>query len=311
MESQFNVLTSGIGSLPFTDEKAAVDHVFAAYDVPFLPQLPLASQSYEILPQMAQEVLPLAVLEAIADKEPTRAFALLLASATAFEKGVEQVCQLPCWDFFLRRAREKSHLKFQFIGPLTLARILAPHMPSGLTSQLEEACWVWIDLLSLVTFTLLRSRGQQKIYVIWDDALLVSDCPSYAVRLEQTAAKMGQRGIQWGLHSCATWSVSKVLPLMPRAILATDFTLTSPLSFPEESRDFIAKGGQFMAGIFDTKLDFIELSKAEEILESLVLCLTKLKWSGDLLISGGCGTGLKSVAFETSLAVGMKKAAAL
>ena len=32
--------TTGVGSLPFTDVEAAVDHVLAAYDVPFCPQLP-------------------------------------------------------------------------------------------------------------------------------------------------------------------------------------------------------------------------------------------------------------------------------
>ena len=177
--------TTGVGSLPFDDPGAAVDHVMDAYEVPFCPQLPLLEGD-----MVAQEL----------GADPCRC-------GWSPERDRERP---RAWETFLRaverRPPDHGVVKLQVTGPWTLAVAMGDTALAG-----ELARWLAASAADQVRA--LRDRDLDPLLVV-DEPSLASAAPAPA---EAAATWEPLRAVApaWGLHVCCRvpWDVvERALP---------------------------------------------------------------------------------------------------
>jgi hypothetical protein len=275
--------TTGIGSLPHRDPRAAAAHAAAAYELPFCPQLPALEGD------MVREWL---------GADPDRCG---WSPARDRERP-------PAWEALLDRLRTAppAHrvVKLQVTGPATLAVALERERggrasrTAALALARELATWLAANAAGQVRA--LRERGL--------DALLVVDEPALHL--------FGTRGVEaawdplhaiapaWGLHLCCAvpWDVAE------RArpdLLSFDLAL-APLDrrAAEGVRRLLAGGTRIAWGVLAAHRDEGAPSASARLADALArlgpaVAETAAERS---LLTASCGTGRLSVAREAEVA---------
>jgi hypothetical protein len=274
------MLTTGIGSLPHGDFEQALAHVLAHYDVPFYPQLPTRAAG-AASPLMMHEVLPgakagMELLEQLQGEPGIRGF-----------YGLEE---------FLQRTRGRERVKMQLAGPMTLAAWLAVDNPELPREGLTELCWQWIEKLTRKLAAMLPAGA----WLMWDDGLLAR--AGDAARFH--ALRAGLK-VRLGLHTCTDGAAVPLLERFRGALVALDMSVVDCDGAEAAFAAHAAAGGAVIFGAFDTRFANLDVPAG------LMRARRAASLAGAAGISGGCGTGLKPLAYEELLAGGLKMAKAL
>jgi hypothetical protein len=280
--------TTGVGSLPHDDPAAAAAHAVAAYELPFLPQLP------RVEGDMVREWL---------GADPARCG---WSPARDRERP-------PAWEALLawlaRTPPPHGVVKLQVTGPVTLARALdAPELAGDL------ARWLATNVAGQVRA--LRERGL--------DALLVVDEPALASAAgvaETVWDPLRGAAPAWGLHLCCAVPWELVRAARPD-LLSLDLLLPGALSGPAlpALRELLARGGRVAWGVLPATPPVppephappvpprAALDGARAGLHALGVDLDQLARRS--LLTPSCGTGLATVAHERQTAATLHVTAA-
>ena len=202
--------TTGVGSLPFTDVEAAVDHVLAAYDIPFCPQLPRLEG--DMITEWLGADPGRCGWSPARDRERPRA-----------------------WDTLLRRLDDTPSrvVKLQVTGPVTLAYALGERLP------LAHELATWLAANAGAQVRALAERGH--------DALLLVDEPALHMFGPVDAVWDPLRACApaWGLHLCGPVPWEAVLRAEPD-VLSFDLAL-APVQV-DALQALLARGTRVMWG---------------------------------------------------------------
>jgi len=282
--------TTGVGSLPHDDPAAAAAHAVAAYELPFLPQLP------RVEGDMVAEWL---------GADPARCGwspARDRERPPAWEALLEQLAQAPF---------AHGVVKLQVTGPVTLARALdAPELAGDL------ARWLAANVAGQVRA--LRERGL--------DALLVVDEPALASAAgveERVWDPLRGAAPAWGLHLCCAVPWELVRAARPD-LLSLDLLLPGALTGAAlpALRELLARGGRVAWGVVPAAPGAAPpgsppaaapppravLDAARAGLHALGVDLGQLARRS--LLTPSCGTGLATVAHEREAAASLRATAA-
>jgi hypothetical protein len=289
-----SLATTGVGSLPFARAREAVDHVIAAYELPFCPQLPRLDGD------MVTEWL---------GADPGRC-----------GWSPDRDRQLPAaWDAFVAAlsARPPEHglVKLQVTGPVTLAVALeraAGRDGSGPTVvALAEQVALWQGIAA-------AQRARWLDDELGLDTLLVVDEPGLDhAALDPAHARvwdpLRQAGTAWGLHVCCQ------VPWATVAAAAPDL-----LSFDPARSCVGPDAAPALMGIMRRRgriawgaLDAGRCPDPQRALARLHRAWATLGVDGPdtpadgWLVSASCGTGAGTVAAERTVARALREMAAI
>ncbi len=288
--------TTGIGSLPFQSSSEAVEYVFKSYTIPFFPQL-IKNERYakSNLPPMLLEAVPQAILTLFSDKSSALDKADQL-QAMWDKEILAHVESLPGLTEFARTISgyKGNYYKLQLIGPQTAIQLLETLCGRTLNSALKKI--VRSGLSDLMRQVLDRCNVTSKQAIIMSDEPLVS---AFNLKNHQQAD-----GVIHGTHCCAHLSLSKQLNYFKNKYLSFDLTEISSTPDVFEAISLLQKTGGVMLGIADTKQKILNASQSRDLWQQLNQNLsvdeTRLH-SMPLILTGGCGTGMQSIAFEKQL----------
>ncbi|MDA0172169.1 hypothetical protein OJ998_23910 [Solirubrobacter taibaiensis] len=202
--------TTGVGSLPFTDVEAAVDHVLTAYDIPFCPQLPRLEG--DMITEWLGADPGRCGWSPARDRERPRA-----------------------WGTLLRRLDDAPSrvVKLQVTGPVTLAYALGERLP------LAHELATWLAANAGAQVRALAERGH--------DALLLVDEPALHLfgPVDSVWDPLRASAPAWGLHLCGPVPWETVLQAQPD-VLSFDLAL-APVQ-ADALRTLLARGTRVMWG---------------------------------------------------------------
>lgn len=269
--------TTGVGSLPFTDVEAAVDHVLTAYDIPFCPQLPRLEG--DMISEWLGADPGRCGWSPSRDRERPRA-----------------------WDTFLGRLQDTpaAHrlVKLQVTGPVTLACGLeraqgTSSRPQALKLAHELSTWLAANAGAQVRA--LAERGH--------DALLVVDEPALHVFGTEHADAVWDplRAVApaWGLHLCGPVPWPTVIEARPD-VLSFDLSL-APVDSEALTR-LARQGTRIMWGAIQPHRPEHGLHGVARL--EAAIAATQLPGTQSLL-SPSCGSGRMSVRRERELATAL------
>jgi hypothetical protein len=294
--------TTGIGSLPFHDPETAVSHVFSSYSVPFFPQLVQhAHYKKTNAPQMLQEAVPAQILDVLLNDrraDPTRLREEWRPLIT------EHVASLPAMAEFLSRLRQHRGplYKLQLCGPLTATRIIT-HLTGG--SPVPEVIAVLTDLLVETAHQFVvaaQAANTASCLFIWDEGVpLTEPSPDHSAAMATLLHSLASDRVQTGVHCCAPFHPDAFLAFARDHWLAADLTM---LDLADDSvvsvLQRIRQSGGLIAGIVDTSATAVNQAQVRNLCKKLG-SLTQTSGTRPLLVSGGCGTGPRTEAFEHDL----------
>jgi hypothetical protein len=263
--------TTGVGSLPFTDVEAAVEHVLGAYDIPFCPQLP------RLEGDMITEWL---------GADPGRCG---WSPARDRERPV-------AWDTLLARLESTPArvVKLQVTGPVTLAYTLGEWL------DVAHELAVWLAANAGGQVRALAERGH--------DALLIVDEPALHVFGEVEGVWDALRACApvWGLHLCGPvpWDV---LTRAEPDVLSFDLVLAPVQGEAAQAlRALLARGTRVMWGAIQPH----HREHALHGMARLHTALAATGENGERsLLSASCGSGQMSIAREREIATALSDCA--
>lgn len=295
--------TVGIGSLPFADEASAIEHVFDAYDVPFFPQL-VQHHRYRAVnaPQMLQEVVPIPLLEILLTGNWTHQS---LIEQMWLQSHPEHMESLPGWNLFIHRLQttQPATCKLQLCGPETAIRIIesltGKAMPESLRDLMYRAIVAQAQAMSART----RVHAQQCI-MLWDEGeALVNGNLDTLRRLDDVCKAVEVSNVISGVHCCAPFNLKNFLVIAQDRYLAVDLTLPEfANSQAAQILEQIAREGGVIAGVVNTQAADVHDLQAETAYTFAQQLLRNNDSRLPHLISGACGSGLKTPSFETAMA---------
>jgi hypothetical protein len=271
--------TTGVGSLPFADPAAAIEHVRGGYEIPFCPQLPRLDGD------MVTEWL---------GADPRRC-------GWSPDRDRERP---HAWDRFLASVRSDppAHgvVKIQVTGPVTLA-VALERQHGGAHSRRAAA-----ELANEISSWLAASAAEQ-VRVLGEcglDVLLMVDEPAVdqlgVPGLDRVWDPLRAVAAVWGLHLCCRVPWELVERVEPQ-VLSFDLTLESPL--PGRAKQLLSRlaerGGRVGWGA-------VAPHRCEGAQTAVTLIETAIEGSGvggaSSLITPACGSGRVSMARERRLA---------
>lgn len=286
---------TGIGSLPFTNPAEAVDYVFTAYSVPFFPQLPRHSvYASSRLPQMLLEVIPendlTEILRGVRPGHGPRDFK-------------DHVTSLPGFENFRQRLRNHGgrFYKLQLCGPLTASRIIArisgtalrPELLTQLTERFVGTA------MALISETLAATSAS--CIFIWDEGIPLTEPSAANTSLLSTLLRaIENERVFSGVHCCAPFPLSNFLPYADNHWLAADLSGRNLGDDEQAILHAVLRTGGLIAGITDTSAETVIPAAAQAVFRKLAAAAAD-EDKFPLILAGGCGTGLKSDAFERQL----------
>ncbi|MBE2316343.1 hypothetical protein DVA67_010175 [Solirubrobacter sp. CPCC 204708] len=260
--------TTGVGSLPFTDVEAAVEHVLAAYEIPFCPQLP------RLEGDMVSEWLGADAgrcgWSPARDRERPRA-----------------------WDTLLARLQERppAHgvVKLQVTGPVTLAHVLGERLP--LARELAG----WLAANAGAQVRALADRGLDALLMVDEPALHLFGTDGVDAAWDPLRACAPA----WGLHLCGPVPWDAVVRAKPD-VLSFDLAL-APVD-GTAARTLLARGTRLMWGAVQPHRAEHALHGMARL--DAALAVTGATGNGSLL-SPSCGSGRMTVRRERELATAL------
>ncbi len=291
-----NWQTTGVGSLPFQSSSEAVEYVFASYTIPFFPQL-IKNERYtkSILPPMLLEAVPQTIITLFSDKSSVLDKTDKL-QAIWDKEILAHVESLPGLAEFARTLSGYNGMffKLQLVGPQTAVQLLGTLCGRPLNSALKRI--VTNGLSALMRQVLDRCHVTGKQAIVISDEPLASDFN----------LKIGRQldGAIHGTHCCASISLSSQINYFKNKYLSFDLTDFSSPNDVFESISLLQKIGGVMVGVADTKQKILNARQSTELWQQLnrnfSVDETRLH-AMPLILTGGCGTGMQSIAFEKQL----------
>jgi len=227
------VLTTHVGSLPFTDTQAALDYTFL-FDLPVLPSLPKLNEN---------QFMGRDIIHQLGIGECTKDFRLNLNQD--FLKCTEDL-NPPLLEEFIQILNDKKliEFKYQLIGPISFYRMLEkPSVSFKVVADfLEEK---YIKLLHL-----LNSKGKCIFYL--DEPFLNTASPQELALLNSFTASLKKTKSLIGIHICSEISEEQLLTVNSD-IVNIDSKLIAPSSCLRdvEMSHFGLDGGTFPVGYID------------------------------------------------------------
>lgn len=276
--------TTGVGSLPFTDVEAAVDHVLTAYDIPFCPQLPRLEG--DMITEWLGADPGRCGWSPARDRERPRAWDTLLAKLD-------------------RAPPAHGVVKLQVTGPVTLACAL--QRAEGIKARSEALAVahelaVWLAANAGAQVRTLAARGF--------DALLIVDEPALHVfgtaDVDPVWDPLRACAPAWGLHLCGPVPWATVVAAAP-GVLSFDVSL-APLDGEAAAalRTLLRAGTRIMWGV-------VQPHRPEHGPHGLARVepapAATGASGGQSLLSAACGSGRMSVRREREIATALSECA--
>ncbi len=330
-----NCRATGIGSLPHTDARAAVEAVFAfSPDLPYWPQLPKVSPS-EGMNEQALAGLPglriedgklrlvqdeaffLGVEKVFAAYESGDASAAALApeSAQAFEPFIAAVQQ-----------RGVAEAKGQIAGPITVGMAVLGENgnPILYDEVVRDVLVKFLYLRVKWQAERLRAAGADPIVFVDEPFLASFGTPFFGWSVEQVRACMeavaaGAETV--GSHCCSNtdWSIFLGGKLDVVSFDAYEFA-ENFLVYRDDLAAFLSRGGNIAWGVVPTDPDALAGETVKRLRERMDGLLAKVEALGfsreqvlkQSLITPACGLGTRSLdAAQRALELGRDLAASL
>lgn len=277
--------TTGVGSLPFSDVEAAVDHVFAAYDIPFCPQLPRLEG--DMITEWLGADPGRCGWSPARDRERPRAWDALLARLE-------------------RRPAAHGVVKLQVTGPVTLACALE-RAGGGLGSRVEALALAhelatWLAANAGAQVRALAARGHEALLIVDEPALHVFGTAD----VDPVWDPLRACAPAWGLHLCGPVPWDVVVAATPD-VLSFDVSL-APIDGPAAAalRALLVSGTRIMWGV-------VQPHRAEHAPEGVARLDVAVAATGatghQSLLSGACGSGRMSVRREREIATALRECA--
>jgi hypothetical protein len=287
------IYTTGIGSLPFDDADRAVEHVFAHYTLPFLPQLP-KRLAVGNMASMFMEALTPEMLGALREKDARAFGAALQVAAKAGDKATAAVAHWPgATPAFKAAAAKAPRLKLQLIGPASFIALAEMQLGPGTVATIA-AC-DWLRALQRTALHVL-APATSEVFWIWDDAILA--LPKAAtIRATWLSSAPSHPRVTEGYHCCAPIPFATLTKALPAKLFAVDLNVVQ--FEPAELQSFASAGGRLIAGVVDTRDNKVDQA-------ALFRLTAELPRGSVLAYSGGCGTGLHEPQFEAALAKALR-----
>ncbi|MDA0184638.1 hypothetical protein OJ997_30330 [Solirubrobacter phytolaccae] len=274
--------TTGVGSLPFTDVTAAVDHVLTAYDIPFCPQLPRLEG--DMISEWLGADPGRCGWSPARDRERPRAWDALLArlARTPAAHGV---------------------VKLQVTGPATLACAL--QRAGGTLSRREALALAhelstWLAANAGGQVRALAERGYEALLIVDEPALHVFGTEDVDAAWDPLRAVAPA----WGLHLCGPVPWGVVAAARPD-VFSFDLSL-APVD-AEAVRALLASGTRIMWGV-------VQPHRAENGRDGAARLEAAVAATGATgarsLLSASCGSGRVSVRREQEIAAALHECAA-
>ena len=308
---------TGVGSLPFTSVSQAIEHVFAHYEIPFLPQLPQSHLHEQMLYQFLEDFRGFTKVgnRLFIDLDhfkpqnlPSQVFSFSFLSA------LEPFCQ---------KSKKAPLIKLQVTSPYTMAshlfcsdqKLVLDHPP--VYEYLKE-------FILYKTKVLLQKFPQPKLLFFDEPMLSRANVDQVLPMLEgfiRSLTAFGMTGTLgmtgqclFGLHSCNLWSsfLFQKIFLSSFDIISFDMKegLDALLEEPEALFSFLKKGW-LMWGVVPTSFSgelapdfFIHSLQNKHLKKEQILTIV-----AKLLMSPACGTSQVSVEQEQKCAKNLKQMA--
>lgn len=274
MDLPKRILKTGIGSLPFTDAKLAMDKVLnSGVDIPFWPQLPKRIFQEGMIAQFIEGMPALRVEgEKIVFDEAKKEDALAEFYDKFLNKDLEYFKISP--DFALGLAEfikllEQKQIKSQFVkgqvtGLFTFAAAVTDKDQKALLHDpmMMDAFTVGISMKALHQIDLFKKFGKESI-IFFDEPYMGCFGSAYTpVTKEEVIKRYGQildnleRKAKIGIHCCGNtdWSLLLGLGIDIINFDAYDFS-EKFLLYSGAIKDFLNRGGIIAWGIIPTNIE--------------------------------------------------------
>ncbi|PIW87173.1 MAG: hypothetical protein COZ94_06350 [Nitrospirae bacterium CG_4_8_14_3_um_filter_41_47] len=311
-------MTTGIGSLPYTEPEKACKLVLDTFDIPFWPQLPKLSFRESMIPQFS-EGMPFIKIDERKETiwiERNRSDALTrfyetysedwkVAISESYAKGLYTFIGL------LKNKRLKT-LKGQITGPLTFSLGLKDSVgrPVYFDEELREISLMLLKAKIRWQIEILKPYGEEIIIFIDEPILSALGSTSYigvdpeeTLRLlrEITDAIKNAGGIP-GIHCCGKADWPLVINSDIRIISFDAYEYIETISmYPAEFTEFFKGGGYLAWGIIPTT-DSIREESLDSIKRRFDNSVDRLSKSipatlllSQIMLTPSCGTGSKSI----------------
>lgn len=300
-------LTTGIGSLPFRTVDSALQHVFTHYDIPFLPQLPRLQGGRDPLVPMLREALTPRMRDAIERREPDALAAALDEGAEDPRIPMDLVRFHPAVAGFLRHLPGSGAAKLQMIGPVAFATLVAAELGATAPDLFEPRAWLWTQALARAWVEVVRGVFAGPLTLLWDDGLLAATSRRPGIEtFHDLRIELLDRAVTLGLHTCAPCELDRLRGVFEHTLLAVDLSVTDLESahYRRSATAHVAAGGAFFFGIVDTQADHVDVKRAR----SLAHVASEISGDRTTVLTGGCGTGLRTEEFERDMAAALRLA---
>ena len=300
---------TGVGSLPFTNANQAIEHVFAHYEIPFLPQLPKQHLHEQMLYQFLEDFpgFTKAGNRLFIDLDTFKPQKL----AQKLERKSFLFSFLGALDPFIQKSKNAPLVKLQVTSPYTIAshlfcsdqKLVLDHPP--IYEYLKE-------FIFYKTQALLQKFPQPKLLFFDEPMLSRANVDEVLPMLEKLIVRMPDTF--FGLHSCNLWS-----PVLFKKIFLSSFDIINfdmkeggdaLFEEPQALLEFLKKGW-LMWGVVPTSFS-VDLEPSFFIHFLKNKCLKKdqiLTILSRLLMSPACGTSQVSVGQEQKCATNLKQIA--
>jgi hypothetical protein len=294
--------TTGVGSLPFVDSSEAVHYAASSYTIPFYPQL-VQHERYiaSTLPQMLQEAVPIYILNLFANKSTILKSPMLLANI--WEKEIPlHLAGLPgILEFSSAISNCKSQFfKIQLIGAKTATYLLEKLFGHNFDSALKDVIAISLKKYGEQLRSYCRSENKKAILMI-DEPL----SPNI-----QYLSSFSHENTVPGIHCCGKFDLSSIKDPMDAIYLSFD------LNQHVINEAFLTKISKLkdrsglMLGLIDTTKQTIDRNLCKTLIKQVAEQpnqSTSETQQLPVILTGGCGTGTQSIAFERGLAAVLKE----
>ena len=273
--------TTGVGSLPHADVRAAAEHAVQRYDVAFCPQLPRLEG--DMLVEWLGADPRRCGWNPERDRERPRAWEALLSE--------------------LDSGAESRVVKLQVTGPVTLARALSQevgdHGDAGLRTEI--ATWTAANVAAQVRA--LAARGHHALVMVDEPALAAV---AGGRELDRSWDPYRSIGAPWGLHLCCAVPWDLIDSAAPD-VLSFDLVATAvDRRAVATIRSLLARGGRVAWGVTPVQQRDERVSRVGTASGRLAAAVLRCGADGSQsLLTASCGTGRQAIGREHEIAASL------
>lgn len=256
--------TTGIGSLPGGDARAALEAAFAV-DIPYFPSLPALDPGEGLL---VQALAGFPGVSTAGKGELNFSAERWRAEGGTFRArlkgGLSPAELFPLgpgllWEDFLARLKRdpRPWAKVQLLGPVTARVALEAAAEGGLPEdpELDAQLLAWLFVKAEAMAATLTGLGKRVLF-FWDEpGLGIARASAATQALRSSLEALKNLGATVGVHCCGAWDVAEA-SAWPVDALSLDLALAGPtwLEDPAALRGLRGRGGRLALGIVPTRI---------------------------------------------------------